>query len=215
MTDASHTRLYYVLYYLSLFLLLGLTPWFDYHRLLLPSAEQAEVVCTMRGLTIDSDIAEYPVVGYTKQDGGLVLYLYATVVTRTMHCTKLSAALDSSSSEPMQFTYQYNYLNISRVDVDHRVRLLRERYSEPVHLWHYDHTEYKFLTRDAPIDAHGLTEQPIDRYKDFMSAYVIVKSCLFIATALIFGLTVFAVKLYSRYQSSWQQQQQTRHTPPV
>jgi hypothetical protein len=193
----------YAALYIVLFLALGQAPWFDYHRLLLPSAERAEVLCTLRGITCDanSEIAEHAV-GYTRRDT-VILHLYATVVTRTMTCRYTMRGDDDDDDGPpidMVLHYVAHYLNISHVDVEHQVAMARQRYSEPVRMWRYNSEDYVYLLRDQPLDRHGLAEQPIDRYKDWVGAFLVAKGALALVTTTAVALTLALASLYARHR---------------
>lgn len=201
MTDERRIKLLYGLFYVVTFVVLGTTPTFDYHRLLLPSAERAEVQCVLQGITVDHDIDEYALapVGYAKRDT-VMLYLYATVVTRTMRCHYVQREPPAAAAPAMVLHYTQHYLNVSHIDVDHQLQLMRQRYGEPVRRWRYNQQDYVYLLRDAALDRHGLAEQPIDIYKDYASAYIVIKLCLFLATSLIVLLVLALWALWSRHR---------------
>ena len=204
-TDCSKPFYLYALLYVATFVALGQAPFFDYHRLLLPSAERVEVLCQLRDITTDGELAEFAV-GYTRRDT-VVLYLYATVVTRAMQCRYVyqdsaSAGADGTrdQEEPMVFHYVAHYLNVSHVDVDHQVALARQRYSAPVRLWRYNSEDYVYLLRDQPLDRHGLAEHPIDIYKDYWAAFILAKLALVLATTAAVALVLALASLYSRHR---------------
>lgn len=202
MTPETRLRIYYTLLYIATFMALGATPSFDYHRLLLPSAERAAVQCQLRDLSVDNDLDEFTLdptkaVGYVAHDT-LRLYLYVTVVRRTMQCRYVAPEL--AETPPLVLHYTAHYLNISHRDVDHQVALLRQRYAEPVTMWHYN-TDYVYLLRNQLVDGHGLAEHPIDIYKDATRAYILIKLALFMITTLLVLLVLILVSLWQRHRS--------------
>ena len=180
--------------YIVVFLAVGMVPTFDYHRLLLPPADSAEVLCHLEQLDTNGELSEHTI-GHTQRDS-LTLYLYATVVTRTMQCVYAS-----TEAERLTLTYRTHYLNISHVDVDRDIALLREQYARPVRRWKYN-TDYVYLLRGQALDQHGLGDAPIDIYKDYWNAFLVMKFLLFIPTTVIVALLFLLGRLYARHRQT-------------
>jgi len=193
--------------FIVVFLVLGTAPTFDYHRLLLPSAEKAEISCALHSLRTEHDIEEFSLplgatAGYVLHDN-LKLFLYVTVVERTMQCHYVvDPIISAAKASSFQLHYTQHYLNISRIDVDHQIKQMRERYREPVRLWRYNSHDYAYLLRNQELDRHGLAEHPIDIYKDYSSALIVIKLCLFVATSVVVLFCLALWALWTRYRVS-------------
>ena len=189
----------YVALYIALFLFLGLTSTFDYRRLLLPDHESAVVQCQLTNLTLDSAITEH-VIGHTKRDA-LTLYLYTTILTRILQCRHLARDQPNQLEGPeMTFIYHHHYLNISHIDVNEEMTLVKKRHENPLLMWHYDVEKYEYLLLGHEVDQHGLSEIPLDIYKDSLTSWLGMKLIQAGASALLVGFAILAHPVYNKHR---------------
>lgn len=181
----------YVALFLGLFLLLGLTSIFK----LLPDQESAAVQCHLTNLTLDTAIAEYAI-GHTKRDS-LTLFLYTTILTRVLQCRYLR---ENNHDHDMTFIYQQYYLNISHVDVEGEMTLLKKRHEKPLFLWKYDVENESTLREHTAVDQYGLSDHPIDNDTDSLRAWFFMKCVQALASLLLVSLVVAIQKIYTKHR---------------
>ena len=183
----------YVVGFFLLFLVLCWLPPFDPHRLLLSKPDDAEMLCTLVGISAYHNITGgfISVIGMSDV---ISVSLYTTTIVRTMICVYAHPPLMERDGQ--SFSYSRIYINISSPDVNQEIDILGLRYSDPVKLWKYD-TGVGYLLRDVTVDRHGFSEEPVDIYKDWLHANIIMKSFVFSLDCLLV-LGVYLVAQYKR-----------------
>jgi hypothetical protein len=189
---------YYALLYIVLFLLLGCYyPPLDYHNLLLPKPSDAAMTCSLVGITSYQNITEYDVVGRLAGDRFPIL-LYSTTVVRTMSCSYVVVGGGGVEDEPIKYVYRTPFINISHIDVDREVEIMLLKFETPTKLWKYDIEEDNYLLRGVVVDRYGFSEEPVDIYRDYLHAYIIMKVCTG-GVALALVLIIMGIMRFMRY----------------
>jgi hypothetical protein len=188
--DGPHNTLnkkkYCVPVFVVLFLVLSYLPPFDTHNLLLPRADDVETTCTLVGITTYQNITS----GFIFVAGAddISVSLYTTTVVRMMSC--IGARRHNDDNDPKTFSYTKVYINMSYGDIDRELDMISLQYTEPTQLWKYDPKE-SFLLRSVIVDRHGFSEEPIDIYRDWTHANIIMKSLVFVISLAVTALLYF------------------------
>lgn len=177
-----------LLLFVIVYIVLGLLPAFDYHRLLLPDENDALMHCKLVAITTENNITEIEI-GHVLLSDNTKLYLYTTTILREMSC-------HSTDSEPEPYLYRDIYLNISHIDINREISRMRETHVEEKELWLYDSSN-TYLLRGFTLDRFGFSPVPIDPYRDFWTAFVVVKLFLLIPTIILLTLIYSLMKIRS------------------
>lgn len=157
---------------------------FDYHRHLLPPPERAVRLCNTTALRAQHSLVEGAIGFRDAIGGGVPVKLYATTLVRDVVCR-------ATDGETEHLVYRDLYLNISAIDVDAELAALSARYAPGAlyKAWRYD----ELLPE---VDRHGLTDTPLDPYRDYARAQMLAKVELLLAAVFLTGLVLLGVHLW-------------------
>lgn len=144
------------------------------------SSEVARVLCTTKSIEIETGniVAS---LHYSNTES-LPINLYATSITRTIQCMGGNEASHT-------FQYKDDYLNISTVDVDKVVKLLKLTYpiGKSFNAWYYEGYCQKMMNL---VDRNCLSSRAIERSEyidDIVETVMYFMDLLFVATLVVSG----------------------------
>lgn len=161
--------IYYIVFAIVVYFLLGSTPIFDHRNWILPPHEELKVLCCSKEIEIKNQ-STYDVGNFTPSQ-----YIRITDITRQVVCGKF-VSLDQETL-PMQFTYyqrftesitqnEMNQFNPNLLTKEYEKFPLNTRYIAwyygIVYDMHYSYGNIEIATVTSVLDQHRMSGEPIE-----------------------------------------------------